>query len=103
TGEGTSNLQHSVALCLKLHGDKPVPQSTTGSSIPYSEAAHCTLLALCCAKEHRPFNSVLDEDYQAEVEMLQPGTKLPHPATINNDVKSLYNGLSRHVKSYFQV
>ncbi|KAF8218480.1 hypothetical protein L208DRAFT_1350996, partial [Tricholoma matsutake] len=40
-----------------------------------------------CTKNHCPFNSVLDEDYQAEVEMLQPGTIIPSPQMVSRDIK----------------
>ncbi|KAF8239894.1 hypothetical protein L208DRAFT_1060614, partial [Tricholoma matsutake] len=68
---------------------------------PYSEAAHRALIALCCAKNHQPFNSVLDEDYQTEVQMFQPGTKVPHPMTISWDVNAMYFEMSKHVENYF--
>jgi len=79
TGDGTSNLQKDVDTCLRKQGRKcPKPAA---AAIPYSQAAHRALIALRCAKNTRPINSVLDEDYQREVEMLRPGTKLPHPMT----------------------
>jgi hypothetical protein len=46
---------------------------------------------------------VLDEDYQAEVDMLCPGTKLPHPATVSRDIQAIYLDMSRHICNYFQV
>ena len=73
------------------------------ATISYTEAAHCALIALRCAKNHRPFNSVLDEDYQAEVNMLRPGTKLPHPVTVSRDIQAIYLDMSMHVHDYFQV
>ncbi|TFK37812.1 hypothetical protein BDQ12DRAFT_607016, partial [Crucibulum laeve] len=71
--------------------------------IPYSEAAHCALIALQCAKSHRPFNAVLDEDYRSEVEMLHPGTTLPHPTTVSTNINHLYMKLSDYVCNYFMV
>ena len=80
-GEGTSNLQNGANQCNLKHN---VPlASKSVHAIPYSEAAHRALIALRCAKNQRPFNSVLDEDYQAEVNILWPGTKLPHPQTVS--------------------
>ncbi|KAF8218445.1 hypothetical protein L208DRAFT_1351366, partial [Tricholoma matsutake] len=58
----------------------------------------CHLIALRCTKNHRPFNSVLDEDYQAEVEMLQPGTIIPSPQMVSHDIKAMYTEMSKHVK-----
>ncbi|KAF8234103.1 hypothetical protein L208DRAFT_1061181, partial [Tricholoma matsutake] len=68
---------------------------------PYSEVAHHALIALRCAKNHQPFNSVLDEDYQTEVQMLQPGMKVPHPMTVSWDVNAMYFEMSKHVQNYF--
>jgi hypothetical protein len=45
----------------------------------------------------------LDEDYQAEVNMLRPGTKLPHPATVSRDIQAIYLDMSRHIRDYFQA
>ncbi|KAF8232542.1 hypothetical protein L208DRAFT_1271467, partial [Tricholoma matsutake] len=64
---------------------------------------HCTLMALQCTKTHHPFNSILDEDYQAEVEMLQPGTIIPSPQMVSRDIKAMYTEMSKHVRNYFMV
>ncbi|KAF8229940.1 hypothetical protein L208DRAFT_1284401 [Tricholoma matsutake] len=88
TSGGTSNLQLGVAQCNKCHGILGTQVSSSGP--PYSEAAHHALIALCCAKHHRPFNSVLDDDDQTEVQMLWPGTKIPHPMTVSQDVNAMY-------------
>jgi len=70
-------------------------------AISYSEAAHCALIVLRCAKNAHPINSVLDEDYRLEVEMLRPGTKLPHPMTIQWDLLCIYDHTSIAIKDYF--
>jgi hypothetical protein len=72
-------------------------------SIPYSPDAHQALIALRCAKHQCPINSVLDDDYRMEVEMLRPGTTVPHPSTVQRDLLNIYNGLSIYVKEYFAV
>ncbi|KAF9521562.1 hypothetical protein CPB83DRAFT_778512 [Crepidotus variabilis] len=41
--------------------------------LEYSTANHCTLIAMQCTKNARPINTILDDKYQAEVEMLRPG------------------------------
>ncbi|KAF8799451.1 hypothetical protein BYT27DRAFT_7006561, partial [Phlegmacium glaucopus] len=101
TGDGTSNLQKDIDMCLRKQGRECVkPESGT---IPYSEPAHRALIALCCAKNARPINSVLDDDYKLEVEMLQPGTKIPHPMTVQRDLLYIYEQASIVVKNYFLV
>ena len=104
TGHGTKNIQDGVKACDKRVGT--VTGSTTAvkyTGKPYSPAAHRTLIAMRCAKNHRPFNSVLDEDYQAEVAMLRPGTILPSPQTVSRDIKSIYAEMSKNVRNYFMV
>lgn len=101
TGDGTSNLQKAVDVCLKRQGrtrDKAV--STT---IPYSEAAHRAIIALRCAKHARAINSVLDDDYLMEIEMLRPGTRVPKPMTVQRDLLHIYAQASIAVKNYFLV
>lgn len=105
TGEGTSNLQSGITQCFERRGENRPGSAVVGhaATVTYTEAAHRALIALRCAKNHRPFNFVLDEDYQAEVNMLRPGTKLPHPATVSRDIQAIYLDMSMHVRSYFQV
>ena len=105
TGEGTSNLQSGITQCFERRGENRPGTAMVAhaAAIPYTEAAHRVLIALRCAKNHRPFNSVLDEDYQAEVNMLRPGTKLPHPATVSRDIQAIYLNMSKHICDYFEV
>jgi hypothetical protein len=101
----SSDIQSGITQCFNHRGENR-PGNTKvaqAAAIPYTEAAHCALIALRCAKNHHPFNSVLDEDYQAEVDMLCPGTKLPHPATVSRDIQAIYLDMSRHICNYFQV
>ncbi|EIN06123.1 hypothetical protein PUNSTDRAFT_34754, partial [Punctularia strigosozonata HHB-11173 SS5] len=56
----------------------------------YNPLRHRALIALRCSASHRSFNSVLDADYRAEVEMLRPGTTLPSPLTVSRDAKAIY-------------
>jgi hypothetical protein len=102
TGHGTKNIQDGVKACNKRVGTS----STTpvvNIHEPYSAAAHRTLIAMRCAKNHRPFNSVLDEDYLAEVQMLRPGTIPPGPQTVSRDIKAIYSEMSKNVGDYFLV
>jgi hypothetical protein len=105
TGEGTANLQKGVDRCLGKHGEteEVMGQDPSVPAVKYSEATHRALIALRCAKYQRPFNSVVDEEYKIEVNMLRPGTKIPHPSTIGRDVRVLYQDWSELVKDYFMV
>ena len=94
-------MQKDVNQCLKKQGLDSCPKSD--SAIPYSEANHCALVALCCAKSAHPINMVTDEDYLAEVEMPCPGTVVPSPNTVQWDLAHIYAMASVIVMNYFMV
>ena len=103
TSSGTSNLNAGAKACNKRHGASMASAQGSHSTLTYSPAIHRTLLALRCSKNMRPFSFVQDPLYQAEVEMLRPGTSLPNATTVSRDVKLLYETLSSHVSTYFKV
>ena len=103
TGHGTKNFQDGVKVCDKRVGTVTDTTAVKSTGQPYLAAAHHTLTAMWCAKNHCPFNSVLDKDYQAEVEMFHPGTILPGPQTVSCDIKSIYAKMSKNVRNYFMV
>ena len=70
TGHGTKNIQDGVKACNSHLGSTTSAAAVKSSGPSYSAAAHCTMIDMQCAKNHHPFNSVLDEDCQAEVKML---------------------------------
>ncbi|KAF8987212.1 hypothetical protein BDQ17DRAFT_1258804, partial [Cyathus striatus] len=101
TADGTSNLCKYMDICDACFCGSQLTTSSKSAitpSLQYSEAAHHALIALRCAKHHYLFNFVLNEEYQKEVEMLHPGTKIPLPITISHDIHALYIEFSKHVK-----
>ena len=100
--DGTSNLQKAADACLRKQGIER-QKNASPDAIPYSESGHRVLIAMQCAKQSRPINAVLDEDYQREVEMLHPGTHLPHATTIQRDLIHIYEHASIWVMNYFLV
>ena len=103
TGHGTSNLIKDIDACLQAQGILVPKAALSADYVPYSEDAHCALIALQCAKSSHPINSVLDEDYLREVQMLHPGTKVPGPMTVQRDLSNIYEQMSIHVRNYFMV
>lgn len=96
-------MRTSAAKCDRQRGVAPTTSRTVMTSPLYSEAAHRAIIALRCATSHRPFNSVNDKYYHKEVELLQPGTKIPAPSTVSLDIKHIYLELSKTVRTYFKV
>jgi hypothetical protein len=107
---GTSNLDRAVEACNKRRGVKDDGSATIGSQqtihqavSKYSPYRHRALIALRCARYNRPFESVMDNEYIAEVELLRPGTVIPDARTVSRDVNKLYIEVSKNVKNYFKV
>jgi hypothetical protein len=103
TSEGTANLKLGADKCNDRNGVVGGALESNSNTPTYSVAAHRALIALCCAKHHRPFNSILDDDYQLEVEMLHPGTIIPHPSTVSRDIQTIYIEMAKGVRDYFKV
>ncbi|CAE6455658.1 unnamed protein product, partial [Rhizoctonia solani] len=107
TGDGTRNLLSTARACDNRRGvpsgvDPTGRVSIIGSDLEFSEALHVALLAIECARDHRPFSSVTSDLRQAEVQLLRPGTQLPTAATISNYVRRIYIGASVDVAEYLQ-
>ena len=58
TGHGTKNFQDGVRACNKHVSITSTTTPVVNVHEPYSAAAHCTLIAMRCTKNHQPFNSV---------------------------------------------
>lgn len=101
TGDGTTKFLKDARKCEEKQGTYQA--SPASSNIPYSPENHHALIALCCAKHACPINEILDDDYRAEVDMLCPGTIVPHPTTIQRDLISIYIQMSTFVMNYFAV
>jgi hypothetical protein len=97
TGHETKNIQDGIKACNKCIGTTTGTMAAKSTGQPYSTAAHCTLIAMQCAKNHCPFNFILNEDYRAEIEMLHPRTILPSPQTVSCDIKFIYAEMSKNV------
>lgn len=72
-------------------------------TLKYSPTTHRALIAVRSARYNRPHNMVADEPYLQEVEMLRPGTKVPHPSTVTRDLEKIYLGLSTVFRNYLTV
>jgi len=100
TSSGTHDLWLGCDSCNKCHG---VVLQVKTTSAAYSESTHCALIVLHCAKYHHLLNMVLDDEYKQEIELLQPGTKLPHPTTLSCDIHHVYVDGSKIVQEYFII
>ena len=102
TSTGTKNLLNGMRQCFSRQGVSQAP--TSGPPVlEYTASNHRALIAIRCAKNSRPINEILDEEYRQEVQMLRPGAVVPHPTTVASDLLHLYMDLSLFVVSYFAV
>ncbi|KAF8593292.1 hypothetical protein BDV93DRAFT_461514, partial [Ceratobasidium sp. AG-I] len=103
TGNGTQNLLSSAKTCDSRWGVPTEASSLNNYFSTYSVAKHRTLIAIRCAQSKRSFNSIADDLYRQEVELLRPGTSLPSPQTVSRDMQVIYSTAAAGVKEYFQV
>ncbi|KAG9080749.1 hypothetical protein FS749_007915 [Ceratobasidium sp. UAMH 11750] len=103
TGDGTQNLLNTARACDRQRGILIPADASLYPALSYSMARHRAILALRCARDRRPFESVVDELHQQEVELLRPGTQLPSLATVSEDIRRIYRMASldaaRHLRS----
>jgi hypothetical protein len=100
TGDGTTNLLKSALVCDALWG--VATPATVATPTSYTPATHLTVITMRSAT-NRPFNTVTNKYYKMEVKMLRPGTVIPHPTTVSQDIKHLHVELSKMVWQYFKV
>jgi hypothetical protein len=102
TSSGTNNLlRKSLACSARQQPNQFVGHSSTPR--PFSPARFRALLALWCARNHRPFELVEDDLLSSLVDELRPGTSLPDPTTISRDVKAIYSRNVDAIRCYFEV
>ncbi|KAI0038417.1 hypothetical protein FA95DRAFT_1470549, partial [Auriscalpium vulgare] len=85
---GMSNLVNNAKECNVKRG---IPASLdTTDSITYSPAAHRAVILLRFATSQCLFSAVADKYYVIEVNMLHPGTPIPAPTTVLDNIKALH-------------
>lgn len=111
TNTGTGNLQRGIDACQakhptatpsEAHEATQAPNPTQATPSLYTPAGHRALIAIRCARNHRPANIVADPEYLLEVAMLRPGTIVPSPSTVARDIESIYLAASIKVKEHFK-
>ncbi|QRW12433.1 hAT family dimerization protein [Ceratobasidium sp. AG-Ba] len=102
TGDGTQNLLNTARACNRQRGVLVASNASLYPQLSYSATRHRAILALRCARDRRPFESVVDELAQLEVEMLRPGTHLPTGATLSRDALHLYQSSSLQAANHLR-
>ncbi|KAG8914001.1 hypothetical protein FRC00_001108 [Tulasnella sp. 408] len=108
-GDGsTGNLTRRSQACDQQRANQPQspskqPTKAATSNPAYDKHRHCAIIALRCARHHRPFNMVNDEEYKMEVALLNPKASIPSAKTVSRDTQNLWTFTSAHVSAYFSV
>jgi hypothetical protein len=69
----------------------------------YSPARFRFLLAMWCARRHRPFKIVHDDELVEIFQMLYDRVDVPHPTTVSRDVKEIFYICKENVGNVLQV
>ncbi|KAF8595108.1 hypothetical protein BDV93DRAFT_457541, partial [Ceratobasidium sp. AG-I] len=103
TSSGTNNLLRKILQCSATEASHEPVKDSSVAARPFSVARFRALLALWCARNHRPFELVENTLFGAIVDELRPGTLLPDPTTIGRDVRNIYCKNEDWIRSYFKV
>ncbi|KAF8606536.1 hypothetical protein BDV93DRAFT_553705, partial [Ceratobasidium sp. AG-I] len=88
TSSGTHNLQRKADACNQRH---QVHKLANGSYRHFSPSRFRAILALWCARNHRPVELVQDELFSLMINELRPGVSLPDRTTITRDIRGIYS------------
>ena len=89
--------------CTAGQSSHQLTKGSPAATRPFSLARFRALLALWCARNHRPFELVENKLFGAIVGELRPGTLLPDPKTISCDVRNIYIKNEDWIRNYFEV
>ncbi|CUA71178.1 Putative AC transposase [Rhizoctonia solani] len=99
---GTKKFNNTANKCNLQCARVKGAEETTSRVREFSPARFRALIALWCARNHRPFEMVSDDLLVAIVNELRPGTALPDPTTLSRDVQSLYRDNMEAIRHYFK-
>ncbi|OJT06793.1 hypothetical protein TRAPUB_2358 [Trametes pubescens] len=96
--DSTTNLKRHAELC-----DPPETPATEmitayASGVSYSPSRMRYLIAMWCARRHRPFSIVEDEEFREILHMLYPKVSLPSRFTVSRDIQMIVEDSRDRVK-----
>jgi len=101
--DSTANLNRHVKQCDP--DDTPSSQQMTAftNGTTYAPARFRFLLAMWCARRHRPFKIIQDDELVEIFRMLYDRVDIPHPTTLSHDVKEIYIMCKENVSNILRV
>lgn len=87
--DSTSNLLRHVRTCEPPETPESETLAAYASGATYSKAKYRYLLALWCARRHRPFSIVEDPEFRRIVRMLYARVETPSRISVSRDIQHL--------------
>ena len=101
--DSTGNLSRHVKACEPV--DTPETEMITAyaGGATYSPARLRFLVAMWCARRHRPFGIVEDPEFHEIAHMLYSKAKIPLRWTVSRDVQTLFDSTKVRVREHLKV
>lgn len=101
--DSTKNLLNHARKCEPADSAQSQQLAAFANGSTYSAARLWYLLAMWCARHHRPFNIVKDDKLNEIFLMLYARVEVPHPTTVSRDVKEIFHICKKNVAEFLQV
>jgi hypothetical protein len=101
--DSTKNLLDHQRTCDPADTPEARQIVAFASGATYSPARFRYLLAMWCARRHRPFNIVKDQELIDIFTMLYIRVDVPHPTTVSRDVREIFQLCKKNVIDTLQV
>ena len=84
--DSTSNLKRHIRNCVPEDTPQTQMISAYAHGVTYSFARLRYFIAMWCARRHRPFSIVEDEEFKEMMAMLYPKVRLPSRYMVSRDI-----------------
>lgn len=101
--DSTTNLKRHVELCDPADTAETDMIMSYAAGVSYSPARFRYLLAMWCARHHRPFVLIEDKELGEIFRMLYAKVDIPSRYTISRDVRLLHTDSHTRVIAFFMV
>ena len=101
--DSTGNLSRHVKGCDPEETAETEMISAYASGATYSPGRLRFLVAMWCARRHRPFAIVDDPEFQEIARMLYSKAKIPSHWTVSRDVQAIFNSTKPRVRDHLKV
>ena len=101
--DSTGNLRRHVLACDPDETPENEMITSYAQGVTYSAPRVRFLLAMWCARRHRPFAIVDDPEFRELLSMLYARVQIPSRHTVSRDVQTIMDETRARVLDYFKV